>query len=205
MRPFIPEVRPGQEIRAQLVRQLRDAIVATQIRPGANVRVSETRDGTIVDFTGGSAGFIGAFFVSLAGENSVSILPGTINGVPATIKGKPLDDQPAPVLEWRRLKVDREGRGWIAAEITCDPENAWAVKTVEMVQVADLNTDDGEPGLVASSSGEARTLTGNRARRGVAMLRQRPDGRLDVYQIAYFSLQHRIAPRTGGPPRHFFW
>jgi hypothetical protein len=205
VRPNPPQVRPGQPITAQLVRQMREAVLATRIRPGAHVRASETREGTILDFDGGGGAFIGAFFVSLSGDNAVAIQPGTINGIPATIKGKALDDEPAPLLEWRRLKVDSEGRGWIAAEITCDPEAGWAVESVEMVQVADLNTDDGAPGLVTSSSGEARTLEGNRGRFAVAMLRQRADGRLDVYQIAYHSLRHRVAFRTAGPPRHFFW
>lgn len=182
------------------------AVRATRIRSSATVRASETAEGTVLDtVSSGGAAFIGAFYVSLSGDTGASIRPGTINGVPATIKSMPLDAQPAPVLAWRRLKLDADKRGWIAAEITCDPGNAWAVKTVEMVQVADLNTDDGAPGQVISTSGEARTLSGNRARYPVAMLRERADGRVDLYQIAYFSVQHRIAPRAAGPPRHFFW
>ena len=76
-----------------------------------------------------------------------------------------------------------------------------------MVQVADPNTDDGEPGEGTGGNGGAFPLPGRRARYPLAMLRERKDKKLDLYQITFFDLQHRPALGTDRKTaaRHFFW
>ncbi len=39
------------------------------------------------------------------------------------------------------------------------------------------------------------------------MLRERKDGKLDLYQITFFDLQHRpaLSPDRKTATRHFFW
>ena len=132
-----------------------------------------------------------------------------MNRVDAKIKDVPLagtDDQPPPVLKFGQPMLDDEGRGYICVEVTCR-EKDWSVEKVEVVQVADPNTDDGEQGEGTGGSGGAVALPGRRARYPLAMLRERKDGKLDLYQITFFDLQHRPALGTDRKTatRHFFW
>lgn len=203
-----PVVRPLQPISAAVFQQMAAAVRACRVIAGAAVRTRETPDGTIVDFLGGDGGsFVGAWFVSMRSGEEFAIRPGTINRVMARIKDRPLDDDPAPTLKVPRLQLDRDGRGYIAAEVTVDPKKAFAVLKVEMVQCADPDTDDGEPGAAPNAVGAQRPLAENRARFPVAMLRRRKGGRLDLYQLAFFDLQHRLALTRDGQAaaRHFFW
>ena len=75
------------------------------------------------------------------------------------------------------------------------------------LQVADPNTPDGEASESHGGSGGAVALPGGRARHPLAMLRERKDGKLDLFQITFFDLQHRVALGTDykSATRHFFW
>ena len=90
--------------------------------------------------------------------------------------------------------------------MTCR-EKDWSVEKVEVVQVADPNTPDGELGDSPGGNGGAVALPGRRARHPLAMLRERKDGRLDLFQITFFDLQHRAALGADrkSAARHFFW
>jgi hypothetical protein len=202
-------VRRGQAITAALWNQLVAAVRACRIIAGDGVRLREMPDGTIISFDGEDARFIHPFQVSHVGDEAATIRPGTVNRVEATIKGFPLggsERDPVPTLKFGKLKLDDEGRGYLCAEITCREED-WSVETVEIVQVADPNTEDGEPGELHNGTGGAVALPGRRARHPLAMLRERDNGRLDLFQITFFDLQHRAAliADSKGATRHFFW
>lgn len=149
--------------------------------------------------------FTGAWFVEMQGQSAAFIAPGSVNGMMAQIGKVKLDDASPPQLKFPKLVLDSEARGYIAAEVTCDPENKYAVTKVEIVQVADPDTHDGGPGKGINAIGGAKPLTGNRARAPLAMLRQRKGGGVDVYQIARFDLQMRIAFSADKTPQRFFF
>jgi hypothetical protein len=179
---------------------------------GHGARVRWTPMGVLVNFDLEPTVFGHPWQTELASERSVRISPGTINNVDAKIEGVQLSGgdagQAPPVLKWTRPLLDEEGRGFICAEITVDPTKGFEIQSVEMVQVADPETDDGKPAKEAPNrQGGARPLSGFRARHPVAMLRTRGDGRLEVFQVAHFNLQHRVQQREGTTHilRHFFW
>ena len=212
-RPEPPFVKKGDPITKKVFDQMGVAVRACRILAGPGTRLIYTPQGTIVCFERAQS-FSCAWQVSLRGSTGATLLPGTINKLPATIGGVPLDGGsaglPPPVLQWSRLKLDSEGRGWICAEATFDPAKSWAVVKVEIVQVGDPDTDDGSAlpaGQLANAAGGASPLSGNRARHPLAMLRQRTSGQLDVYQVTCFDLQHRVALAKDQKTatRHFFW
>ena len=203
-----PFVKRGQPITAVLWNQLCAAVRACRIIAGDGVRLREMPDGTIITFDGDGADFVHPFQVSLIGTEAASIRPGTVNRVDAKIKDVPLagkDGEAPPVLKFGTPMLDDEGRGYICVEVTCR-EKDWSVEKVEVVQVADPNTDDGEAGEGHGSTGSV-ALLGRRARYPLAMLRERKDKKLDLYQITFFDLQHRAALGTDrkSATRHFFW
>lgn len=188
----------------------------TRISAGQNVRLRQTPFGPVIGFTGSRASFIHPFKVALTGK-AATIRPGRVNGVATKIKDVPLegDDEHAPPrLDLRQLKLDREGRGYIALEVTCAKKD-WSVEKVAAVQVAWIDRDQerepgeeqGGPGIL----GGTPILPGRRCRHPLAMLRQRKSGRLDLFQVCYFNLQLRVAVRelSGGKSselgRAFFW
>ena len=204
-----PFVKRGQPITATLWNQLCAAVRACRIIAGDGVRLREMPDGTIITFDGDGADFVHPFQVSLVGTEGASIRPGTVNRIDAKIKGVPLagsDREPPPVLKFGKPQLDQDGRGYICAEVTCR-EKDWSVEKVEVVQVADPNTDAGEASGSHGGSGGSVALPGRRARYPLAMLRERKDKRLDLYQITFFDLQHRPALGTDRKTaaRHFFW
>ena len=207
-----PFVKRGQPITAPLWNQLCAAVRACRIISGNGVRLRETPDGTIITFDGGGADFTHPFQVSLVGKEAATIRQGTVNRIDAKIKGVPLAGsgagraEPPPVLRFGKPRLDQDGRGFICVEVTCR-EKDWSVEEIEVVQVADPNTPDGEPGESPGGSGGAVALPGRRARHPLAMLRERKDGRLDLFQITFFDLQHRpaLAPDRKNAARHFFW
>ena len=204
-----PFVKRGQPITAPLWNQLCAAVRACRIISGDGVRLRETPDGTIITFDGSDAVFAHPFQVSLVGKEAATIRPGTVNRIDAKIKGVPLagtDRVPPPVLKFGKPRLDQDGCGFICIEVMCR-EKDWSVEKIEVVQVADPNTDDGEPGESPGGSGGAVTLPGRRARHPLAMLRERKDGRLDLFQITFFDLQHRpaLASDRKTATRHFFW
>jgi hypothetical protein len=204
-----PIVKRGQPITAALWNQFAAAVRACRIISGDGVRLRETPDGTIISFDGGGAEFAHPFQVALIGTEAASIRPGTVNRVEAKIKDVPLagkDGEAPPLLKFGKPKLDDEGRGYICVEVTCR-EKDWSVEKVEVVQVADPNTDDGEAGEGHSGSTGSVALPGRRTRYPLAMLRERDDGKLDLYQITFFDLQHRAAlgEDRKTATRHFFW
>lgn len=204
-----PFVKRGQPVTAVVWNQLCAAVRACRIISGDGVRVRETPDGTIITFDGQSPDFAHPFQVALQGSDSATIRPGTVNRVDAKIKNVPLagaDQDPPPVLKFGKPQLDDDGRGFICVEVTCR-EKDWSVEKVEVVQVADPNTPDGEPSDSHSGEGGAVALPDRRARHPLAMLRQRKDGKLDVFQITFFDLQHRpaLAVDRKTATRHFFW
>ena len=204
-----PFVKRGEAITAILWNQLCAAVRGCRIIAGDGVRLREMPDGTIITFDGRDADFAHPFQVSLVDSEAAMIRPGTVNRVDAKIKGVPLagtEREPPPVLNFGQPMLDGEGRGYICIEATCR-EKDWSVETAEVIQVADPNTDDGAPGDGNGGTGGAAARPGRRARYPLAMLRQRKDGKLDLYQITFFDLQHRAAlgaDRTTAT-RHFFW
>ena len=205
-----PFVRRGEPITAALWNQLSAAVRACRVIAGDGVRTRETPDGTIISFDAKSDPFVHAWLVTLIGDDSATIRPGTVNRLEATIKGVPLageDTKPPPVLKFGEPNLDSEGRGWICVEVTCDPKEQWAVKKAEIVQVADPDTPGGEPGERLNTLGAAKPLPDNRARHPLAMMREREGGRLEIFQITYFDLQHRVALAADQQTaqRHFFW
>jgi hypothetical protein len=205
----LPFVKRGQSITATLWNQLCAAVRACRLIAGDGVRLREMPDGTIITFDGDGTEFVHPFQVSLIGTEAASIRPGTVNKVVAKIKDVPLagtDDQPPPVLKFGQPMLDEEGRGYICVEVTCR-EKDWSVEKVEVVQVADPNTDDGEAGEGVAGTTASVALPGRRTRYPLAMLRERKDKKLDLYQITFFDLQHRAALGTDRKTatRHFFW
>jgi len=206
-----PRVREGDRVTTSLFDQMRRAIRAARLIAGKGVRLRVTPSGTVISFEQ-SRPFSHPWRVAHEGTTAARIEVGSINSVPATISGKPLnggkESAPPPVLKWSRTKLDDDGRGYIAAECTFDPAQAWRVAQVEIVQVADCDTDDGSPSPgLPNTSGGALPLTGGRARYPLAMLRERKSGALDVFQIAFISCSHRVkfAADQTTPSRHFFY
>src|SRR3954464_464005 len=180
-----PFVKRGQPITALLWNQLCAAVRACRIIAGDGVRVREMPDGSIITFDGKGSEFVHPFQVSLVGTEAATIRPGTVNKVDAKIKDVPLagkDGEAPPVLNFGQPMLDDEGRGYICVELTCR-EKDWSVEKVGVVQVADPNTDDGEAGEGNSGSTASVALPGRRARYPLAMLRERKDKKLDLYQI----------------------
>lgn len=203
--PQWPVVRPGQPITAELWNLARAFVRANQLRAGDGVRLRWTPDGTIISAPQTSADFDHPFCVTLVG-NAARITPGTINSLPVFIEGVPLDDEPPPHLEWSKLDVDDEGRGFIAVEFACDKD--WKVdpETLTVVQVADWGSEDGRRAKDQGVAQEAPSLNDRRTRWPLAMLRQRAGKQIDVFQITMAPLQHRAVPRADtNAARHFFW
>ncbi len=208
-----PEVRPGQPITAELWNLARAAHRASLLRSGPGIRLRQTPDGTIISGPDAGPAWDHPFNVSLI-DSRAKITPGTVNGIEPRIDDVPLsgtDDDEPPVIEWDRLNVDDDGRGYIALELTCDEK--WKIKPelLTLVQVAYFDSEDGEEPPEGSggpaSAGGVPGLSGRRARYPIAMLRQRASGHVDVFQIVHFALQHRAQPRNEAAEvaRHFFW
>jgi hypothetical protein len=208
----LPFVRRGQPITAELWNRLVATVRAVRLLPGDGARLRSTPDGTIVGFDAAPVPLPHPFQVSLLGLTAAQIRPGTINSIEPKIDGVPLsgtDEKSPPRLEFRKLKLDADDRGYIAAEIACGEK--WEIKTIEMVQIAYFDSENGEdpaPGSGGPSSvGGIPGISGRRVRYPVAMLRRRKSGRIDVFQIVFFNIVHRAQPRDdkSNVARHFFW
>ena len=208
----LPFVRRGQPITADLWNRLVAVVRAVRLLPGDGARLRSTPDGTIIGFDAAPAPWAHPFQVSLIGRSAAQIGPGLVNAIEPKIDGAPLsgtDGKPPPKLEFGKLKLDKDGRGYVAIEITCDGK--WKLKTMEMVQVAYFDSENGEdqpPGSGGPSAiGGIPGISGRRVRYPLAMLRQRTSGQLDLFQIVFFNIVHRAQPRnaTNDVARHFFW
>jgi hypothetical protein len=207
-------VKAGQLLRAGPWNAAGRAIRALRILSGFGVRLRETSNGTIINFDGGAQTFDHPFRVTLDGPTLATIRPGRVNTIPAKIKGILLegdDENEPPQLEFEEPKFDKDGRGWIAVEVTCSKTD-WSIVAVEVVQVSDLDTDDGlapkDSAASGSPAGGVPNLPGRRARWPLAMLRKRLDG-VVMFQSTMHDLQHRrkaaTADATADVGRHFFY
>jgi hypothetical protein len=187
---------------------------------GFGVRLRTLPDGTIINFDGRWNTFDHAWRCQLIGESGASINPGTINKIMGKIDDGSgnltrLDDATKPILDWSKdgIKLDKDGIGWIAAEVECS-ELDWSVAEVKMVQVSDLDTDDGlapkDESASGSSAGGVPNLPGRRARFAVAMLRNQKQTGLQITPCAHFNQTHRVYTTFGQDPKkdaawHFFF
>lgn len=206
-----PAARAGQELSAAMWEAARAAVRASRVRGGSGIRVKETADGSIISAAEGPATWNHPFRVELLGSRA-RITPGTVNGIEPRIDGVPLsgtDEDPPPVLAWEKLKLGDDGRGYVAIELECDAHWKIAPERLTVVQVAEFDTEDGEPFEDQSPAlaGGVPGLPGRRARYPLALLIKRASGAVDAVQIVHFALQHRAAPRTADATiaRHFFW
>lgn len=199
-----------------LLDRLRRSERASDLHTGPGASVFRSPFGRIVRFRPTSASFEHPWLAAMEGDKGATFLPGLVNGRKATIDGIPLDGGPklrVPVLRWKSLQLDADGLGWLCVEVTCsapdDKEHTpWSVLKAEMVQVGDPNTDDGQPdGIFHMSAGGAKPLTGHRARWPLAVIQQRADGTLDLFQVVHFNLTHRVALQRDrkSAQRHFFF
>ena len=116
----LPFVRRGQPITADLWNRLVVAVRAVRLLPGDGARLFSTPDGTIVGFNAPSAPWSHPFQVSLIGQSAAEIRPGLINSVEPKIDDVPLsgtDSEPPPKLQFGKLRLDADNRGYIAVEI----------------------------------------------------------------------------------------
>ena len=185
-------VRPGQAITAVLWNKLVAAARSCRIISGEGIRLRQTPDGTLISCSTWKP-WNHPFKVSLSGT-SATIGRGLVNGIEPKIDDVPIGGDEAagkaqPKLEFKEPKLGKDGRGWIAIEVTCDKEKQWAVASATVVQVAELKSDDA-----------------TKARHPIAMLRKTKGGSLIHFQIEFFNLQHKADVRdTGKSARHFFW
>ncbi|EDY21070.1 hypothetical protein CfE428DRAFT_1363 [Chthoniobacter flavus Ellin428] len=208
----LPFVRRGQPITAELWNKLVAAVRSVRLLPGDGARLRSTPDGTLVGFDAAPSPWPHAFQVTLFGQTAAQISSGLVNGIEPKIGDVPMsgtDKQPPPRLEFGKLKLDPNNRGYVAIEITCDDK--WKITTMEMVQVAYFDSENGEDPPTRSGGvsaiGGIPGISGRRVRYPVAMLVQRKSGQLDVVQIVFFNLAHRAQPRDNqsDAARHFFW
>lgn len=185
-------VRPGQPITAALWNKLVAAARSCRILAGDGIRLRQTPDGTLISCSTWKP-WNHPFKVSVSGS-SATIGRGLVNGIEPKIDDVPIGGDEAtgkgqPKLEFKEPKLGKDGRGWIAVEVTCDKEKQWTVSDATVVQVADLKSDDPI-----------------KARHPIAMLRKTKGGSLLHFQIEFFNLQHKVDVRESGKSaRHFFW
>ena len=208
----LPFVRRGQPITAELWNRLVAAVRSVRLLPGDGARLRSTPAGTIVGFSASPASWSHPFLVSLTGESTADIQPGLVNAIEPTIGGIALsgtDRKPQPKLEFGKLKLDGDGRGYVAVEITCGKK--WEILTMEMVQVAYFDSENGEDPPLGSGGpsaiGGIPGILGRRVRYPLAMLRKRRTGQVALFQIVFTNLTHRAQPTdaTSDIARHFFW
>lgn len=194
------------------------AVRALRLISGFGVRLREMPDGTFINFDGSQQIFDHPWRCTLQGGTACRVNPGLVNKVMVSIKGIPLtgdEEHAAPTLEFKDgVRLDAEGKGWIAIEVTCS-EKDWSLapKGVEIVQVADLNTEDGNAPKDAAASlsnpGGAPNIRGRRARHPIAMLKKLPSTGLKLRQVTFFNQTHRVRTDDKDPKadagRHFFF
>lgn len=209
-------VRAGDVIKARTWDAMAAAVQSLRLIKGPGVMLRSTPAGTVISFDPPPISWMHDFKVTLTSQKGATIRPGMVSGKPATINGEPLDpadgSQP-PTLQWGATpQLDDNGYGWIAVEVQLGDK--WEVTSAYIVQVADLDTDDGAAANntasgapVGYAAGGTLTLSGRRARHPLAMLRQRKNGVIVAFQVTRFDLSHRVslASPTSTVGRHFFF
>lgn len=206
-------VRTGEVIKAHTWDAMASAVQSVRLLKGPGVQLLTTPAGTIISFDPPPISWMHDFKVALTGQKGATIQAGAVNGIPAKINGNPLDPAAGgkpPTLDWTAPRLDEDGYGWVAVEVQLGDK--WEVTDAYIVQVADLDTDDGQPAKdspdtpVGYAGGGTLTLSGRRARHPLAMLRKRKNGIIVSFQITRFDLKHRVY--LAGPDsqkgRHFF-
>jgi hypothetical protein len=213
MRPEFPTARSGQPLTPSLWNAARAFVHAQRIIAGPGIRITRTPFGSIIAARRAGKPWTHPFQVSLAGTGA-TIETGFVNLIEPRIDDVPLsgsDREGAPVLRWPKLSLDADGRGYIALELETDEKFAIVPAKVKIVQVAYFDSADGtEPPKTTggkSASGGVPLLPGRRARWPLAMLRQRKNGTVDLFQVTHGDLQFRAEPAAGddGTGRAFFW
>lgn len=204
-------VKAGDVLSAKSWQMMERAVTMIQLFSGYGISLRKTADGTIISVDAQAVAWDHPFKVDLSGPRGCTITFGTVNGKVPQIKGVPMDggdkNLPVPAFEWEETRLDKEGRGWIAVEVHFD--EGWFIDNAYFVQVASLETDDGSEGgdltKTAMAVGTAPTLSGNRTRWPIAMLKRRGNGQLEIFQQVHHTLQHRMKQNARGVPRHFFY
>lgn len=217
---FVPSsfnVKAGDLLRALTWNAAGKILRAMRLIAGWNVRLTETPSGTLINFVASAQIFDHPFRGKLQGINTVFSNYGTINNIPCTIKDSktglqtPLDiknGSGSPILRWEKLLLDGKGYGWIAAEVTCDED--WHITGVEIVQVADLESEDGKAKLDGTvtqpSGGGVKGISKRRARWGLMVIFQDPKTtELTLWQNTFANLKHRVRVDIDGKSYHFFY
>ncbi|MEQ1862333.1 MAG: hypothetical protein ABMA13_20635 [Chthoniobacteraceae bacterium] len=196
------------EVTRELWGKARAAVRACRLLAGRGIRLRWTPDGTVIVADATPPDWNHPFRVGLQGATRAQIVPGTVSGRPVFIDSIALDDDPPPVLEWSKLSLDEEGRGFIAIELACDDRWQLVPATLTLVQVADWGTEDGSPRRAGTPFIEgAPSLSARRTRWPIAMLRQRTRTSVVVaHQIVHAPLTHYAQPiaELKDAARHFF-
>lgn len=206
-----PEAHPGAVLTAEMWNAAKRASRRNRIIPGRNILIHETDKGTIVHAVIARQSWAHPFRVQIT-ATTATILPGWINGaLEPEIDQTPLSTTPPPVLNFKKLKLDKTGRGYIAIEVRFNEKWEFPEHSATVIQCARFDSlDETEPGSDSSQvsgTGGVPILQGRIARWPLAMIVQRKTGALDLFQITHGDLQARPQPRdlsleTG---RVFFW
>jgi hypothetical protein len=209
-----PLARRWQKLTPEMWNAARAFVRSLRLIQGPGIRLKQGPAGTIISADRGGPPWSHPFKVTLAGTGAAQIVPGFVNLIEPQIEEIPLsgtDKDAPPLLKWKTLKVDQEGRGYIALEVEANEK--WELESgkASIVQVAFFDSENGEdpPPNVGGKSGAGGVpiLEGRKARWPLALLRQRTGGNLDVYQVTHGDLQFRAQPRdiTATTGRAFFW
>lgn len=226
---FDPEfvVRAGDFISVKPWNAARRLFTSLRLIPGKNVRLRTIpNQGTVINFDGDDVSFIGPFHVSLQstekdGPGAAVVTPGFIDTsvMPTTtVDGNDvsLDDDSDPIFGWQVTRVGADGRGYVALECELDEKDD-SIVAAYLVQVADLNTDDGDADPNSTIKDQGGTVQlGPASKNGkprvrwpIAIIRLSGTGDFSCYQYVSSNLQHRSGPASSGttsaPRRHFFY
>jgi hypothetical protein len=208
-------VKVGETILAVTWNAMVKAVQRLRLISGPGVRLTETTQGTVISFDSKNAIFLHPFRCTMT-DTEVRIRPGTVNTIRTQIGDKFLDDQEPPALELEdELVLDGDGKGWIALLVTLSKKD-WAVEKVEVVQVADLASEDGKSAFVQGTEDPGITgppplggipgIKDRKVRFPIALIREYEDGSRKIFQTAHFNLQHRVkAVANSDTARHFFY
>ena len=185
---------------------------SNQVFSGVGIRLYRVGSGVVVAADFPPVVWVHSWQVSLQ-EGEATIEPGFINKKIPTVNGVPLGgdeetNKPDPKLKIVDRMFNAQRMSWICVEVTCT-EDWLGLTKAEMVQVADISSDDGTAtgGSSKTDVGMAQSpsLSKRRSRYPVALLRKSKAGDIRVIDIAHFDLQHLAQKITDTKARHFFF